>query len=293
MRKFWRRFKGYFIFLGILAAIYLAISGLHAVVGLFKGERDNAFCTTDERVFDKAGVLSDEEEEKLRKLIAKRERQTGCDIVLVTLDEPLREYARAREEYVSSDRYVMVYADDFYDEHMFGYNAPYGDGVLLLDNLNREDDGWAYTWLCTTGRAEAKYSDAMIDHLLEKSYRWSKVSPYQGYKAYINQFYHDMNGFALVNANFSVPLILLIALGLTIFQIWLNLGDSSEKKTTNAKSYVKGGKVNVRNKQDVFIRKSVSQHKISTSSSGGGSGGGGGHHRSSGGHSHGGGGHRH
>lgn len=293
MGRFLRRFKVCFIILCALAGVYLAIYAVHALVGLRNGRRENTQCTTDERVFDKAGVLSDEEEEKLRKLIARRERQTGCDIVIVTLNEPLREYARAREEYVSSDRYVMVYADDFYDEHMFGYDKPQGNGVLLLDNFNREDDGWAYTWFTTTGTAEKKYSNAMIDHLLEKSYRWSKISPYWGYVAYVNQFFHDMNGFALVNRNFSVPVILLIAFGMTLFFVWLNLGEKSGKKTTTAKSYVKNEKFNIGHREDLFIRKNVVHHRISSGSSGGGRSGGGGHHVSRGGVSHGGGGHRH
>ena len=238
-------------------------------------------------------VLTEKEEEKLRKLIAKRERQTGCDIVLVTLNESLKEYAYEQREYVAADKYVMVYADDFYDEHRFGYDAPVGDGVLLLDNLYREDDGWAYSWLCTTGKAEGRYSGRMIDHLLEKSYRWSKISPYYGYKAYVNQFYHDMNGFGLVNANFSVPVILLVSFLLTAAIVGVNSTPKAGEKTTTARTYVKGGKAKVNHKEDRFIRKAVTQHRIQTSSGGGSSGGGGGHHTSRSGASHGGGGHRH
>lgn len=296
MGRFWKRFKVCFIILVVLAGIYFCIGGVHSLVGgLRNGERKNAVCTTEERVFDMADVLSDKEEEKLRKLIAKREKQTGCDIVLVTLNESLREYAEERKTYITEDKYVMIYADNFYDEHMFGYDEPQGSGVLFLDNLYRENDSWAYSWLCTTGKAEGKYSNAMIDHLLEKSYRWSKISPYLGYKAYVNQFYHDMNGFGLVNVNFSVPLILIVSLLTAVMFVVINLGSESGQKTTTARSYVKDGKARVKHREDRFIRKSVVQHKIETSSggSGGSGGGGGGHHVSSGGVSHGGGGHRH
>lgn len=297
MVRFLKRFKVCFIILAALAVIYLCIAGLHSFAGsLQREERNNALCTTDERVFDKADVLSDAEEEKLRKLIAKRERQTGCDIVLVTLNESLREYAEKSRKYITPDRYVMVYADDFYDGHMFGYDGPQGSGVLFLDNLYREEDGWAYSWLCTTGMAEGKYSNAMIDHLLEKSYRFGKLSPYLGYKAYINQFYHDMNGFGAVNVNFSVPLILLIASALAVLFVVCNLGSAAGEKTTTARSYVKDGKAKVLRREDRFIRKNVVQHRIQTGNGSGGHGGhsgGGGHHISGGGVSHGGGGHRH
>ena len=294
MKRFLKRFKVCLIILGALIVIYYALVGIHSLTGTMKnGERQNEECTTQERVFDQADVLTDAEEEKLRKLIAKRERQTGCDIVLVTLNESLREYAYERQEYVAPDKYVMIYADDFYDEHLFGYDKPWGNGVLFLDNLYREDDGFAYSWLTTTGRAEGKYSSGMIDHLLEKSYRWSRLSPYLGYKAYINQFYHDMNGFGLISINFSVPVILGLSLLLTIFFVVVNLGSEAGKKTTTAKTYVKDGRVKVNHKEDRFIRKSVVQHRIQSSSGGGSGGGGGGHHVSSGGVSHGGGGHRH
>jgi len=296
MKEFFRRFKACFIILGALLAIWLLLLGAHSALGRLKnGSRQNAECTTGERVFDQADVLTEEEEEKLRKLIAKRERQTGCDIVLVTLNESLKEYAYGRQEYVAADKYVMVYADDFYDEHMFGYDKPRGNGVLLLDNLYREEDGWAYSWLCTTGKAEGKYSGRMIDHLLEKSYRWSKISPYYGYRAYVNQFYHDMNGFGLVSTNFSVPAILFVSFVLAAVIVGVNGSHKAGEKTVTARTYVKDGKVRANHKEDQFIRKMVTQHKIQSSggSSGSGRSGGGGHHTSRSGVSHGGGGHRH
>lgn len=294
MGRFLKRFKVCLIILGILAVIYFALGGIHSLTGsLRNGERQNTECTTTERVFDQANVLSEEEEEKLRKLIAKRQAQTGCDIVLVTMNESLRDYAYERKEYVPEEKYVMLYADDFYDAHLFGYDKAQGNGVLLLDNLYREEDGYAYSWLCTTGKAEEKYTNGMIDHLLEKSYRWSKVSSYRGYRAYINQFYHDMNGFGLVSINFSVPIIFVLSLVLAVIFVVCNLGSEAGKKTTTAKTYVKNGKVKMNRKEDRFIRKNVVQHKIESSSGGGRSGGGGGHHVSGGGVSHGGGGHRH
>ena len=296
MGRFLKRFKVCLILLGTLAIIYFAVGGIHSLVGgVRNGERQNGECTTKERVFDQADVLTEEEEDKLRKLIAKRERQTGCDIVLVTLNESLREYAYEHQEYVPTEKYVMIYADDFYEEHLFGYDKAKGNGVLLLDNLYREEDGYAYSWLCTTGKAEGKYTNGMVNHLLEKSYRWSKVSPYRGYKAYVNQFYHDMNGFGLISINFSVPIILIVSLVMAVVFVLCNLGSEAGKKTTTAKTYVKGGKVKVNHREDRFIRKNVVQHRIESSNGGGrsGGGGGGGHHVSRGGVSHGGGGHRH
>ena len=158
VREYFRYFKWLYI---ILAAAALLTAVLHVghwvLAKTMNYQRTNTECVTDERVFDNAGVLSDKEEEKLRRLIAKREKQTGCDIVLVTLNEPLEEYARAIEPGVASEEYVRVYAEKRWENDGFGYDVPDGDGVMLVDNWSREDDGRIHTWLCTTGRARDAY----------------------------------------------------------------------------------------------------------------------------------------
>lgn len=103
MKQYFQFFKWIYIVLGVIIALYLFLLGGHAALAKMSYyDRLNEDCTTDERVFDYADVLTDKEEEKLRKLIDKRQKQTGCDIVLVTLDEPLEEYATAIDPWVSS-----------------------------------------------------------------------------------------------------------------------------------------------------------------------------------------------
>lgn len=124
MREYFRYFKWLYI---ILAAVALLAAVLHighwGLAKTLNYQRTNTECLTDERVFDGAGVLSDKEEEKLRRLIAKREKQTGCDIVLVTLNESLKEYARAIEPGVISEEYVRVYAEQSWENMGFGYDS--------------------------------------------------------------------------------------------------------------------------------------------------------------------------
>ena len=69
MKGFLRRFKVCFILLGVLVVFWCLLVGLHGMTGRLKnGSRQNTECTTGERVFDKADVLTDKEEEKLRNL---------------------------------------------------------------------------------------------------------------------------------------------------------------------------------------------------------------------------------
>ena len=290
MKEYFRYFKWMYIILGVVLLLYCFISGGHLVISnAVNYQRTNTSCTTKERVFDYGDVLTDREEEKLRNLIAKREKQTGCDIVLITLQESLKEYAREIEPHVSYDEFVRVYAEEFYESHNFGYDKPNGDGVLLVDNWFREDDGRIYTWFCTTGRVDDTYSSTEIDHILDNVYRYVEHDPYRAYKTYVNDFYHDMIGVQLFNL--YVPAVVPWIIGIVSAVIFILYNGRSKRgaKTTTAVTYVDGMEPRFRVREDRFLRKSVVKHRIESSSSGGG-------HRSSGGHSgggrsHGGGGH--
>lgn len=289
MKEYFHYFRYLFLTFGVVVAVCIVLlvvfSNPNTVI-----ERTNTECTTEERVFDYADVLTDEEENKLREQIAEREQQIGADIILVTLNESLKEYAREYDPYVTYDKFTMIYADNFYDEHKFGYNEPYGDGILLLDNIYREDDGKIYTWLCTTGKVEAKYSNAMIDHILDVFYEDVDTNPYRAYSSFIDQFYDDMMDKGSAGNLMPWYMPFAVAVIVTAIFIAVNMTNRKGRKTTNQRSYVNGGQPRMKRKEDTFIRKSVTSRTIETSSSGG-SGGGGGHHTSSGGHSHGGGGH--
>jgi len=291
VREYFRYFRFWFLALGIVMVIWgVVFAGNRALNE--KAERTNTECITQERVFDFADVLTDEEENKLREQITRREKQTASDIVIVTLNESLEDYAKSYDPYVDYSEFTMIYADNFYEEYKFGYNKPIGDGVLLLDNIYRENDGKVYTWLCTTGKVEDRYSERMIDSILDLFYEYVDTDPYRAYSEFVDRFYQDMTG----DGNLEIPWYMapFAAIVATAIFVAVNLSAGKGKKTTNVRSYVNGGKPAIRRKEDIFLRKSVTSRTIETSSSSGGShsgGGGGGHHISSGGHSHGGGGH--
>lgn len=292
MKEYFKYFKWIYFALAVMILILLSVNGVHGMAAKAKyNERTNTECKTTQRVFDYADVLSDKEEQKLTDLIAKREKQTGCDIVLVTLNESLKEYAREIEPGVAYNEFVRVFSEQFYEENNFGYDKANGDGVLLLDNWYREDDGRVYTWFCTTGIVKDTYSSADIDHILDRVYQYVEKDPYRAYKTYINDFYADMMGMRVFHADVPKALFLLPGIIATVIFISINWQSRSGKKTTTAVTYLNGGQEQFIKKQDIFIRKSVVKHHIESSSGGGGhsgghSGGGGG-----GGGSHGGGGH--
>lgn len=291
MKEYFRYFKWIYILLAVTALLFVVLYAGHSLIASAGAhERTNTACATTERVFDYGDVLTDKEEDKLRSLIAKREKQTGCDIVLVTLNESLKDYARKIDPYVDYDEFVRIYAERFYEEQGFGYDEPNGDGVLLIDNWYREDDGHIYTWFCTTGKAKDEYSDRDIDHILDNVYRYVEKNPYRAYKTYVNDFYHDMVGLHAFHPGSPGVIPWIAGIVAAVAFIGCHLKSASGARTVTAETYVHGGKAGFRVREDRFLRKSVTQHRIQTSS--GGSGGGGeGSHSGGGGGSHGGGGH--
>lgn len=255
-------------------------------------ERKNTACDTKERVFDYADKLTTEEESSLRELIATREKETGCDIVIVTLNESLEEYAKKYESKIGTvtpNKYVMVYADNFYDEHKFGYNGPIGDGTILLDNWYRESDGKIHSWMGTTGKAKDKYSSAMIDNILNESLKDVTESPYEAYRQFIDIFYEDMTGKVAISKGTLLIGLMGISFIISLIYVLCNSRSRKGKNTVNSLTYVNNGNAELKRKSDSFLRKVVTQRKIERDNDS--SGGGGGSHTSSSGASHGGGGH--
>ena len=296
MKQYLRFFRIPFIITLALFVVAVIVSVVSAIVNEPKA-RSNQECTTTERVFDYADVLTDEEENSLREVIAKTELKTESDIVIVTLNESLVDYAAQYEDKigrVSTDKCVMVYADNFYEEHKFGYNKANGDGVLLLDNWYREADGHVYSWMCTTGKIEDAYSSEMIDTTLNASLATVDTNPYFAYKCFVDLYARDMEDTSGSIADLIHPFfIFLLALIVAVIFLIANLSWRKGKVTVNETTYVAGGRPTMKRKEDNFLYKNVTKRRIETSSggSGGGGGGGGGHHTSSSGGSHGGGGH--
>lgn len=258
----------------------------------------------DQRVFDYGDQLTDSEEIKLTDLIHEAEKKVGLDIVIVTLNESLAdfepEYMSKYTMRITPDKYVMVYADKFWEDNKFGYDGPQvldgttrtGDGVLLVDNVFREPEtNKIYTWMCTTGKAERAYSSAMIDAALDVFYEDVEYDYYRACCKFVERIVSDMTPETaqIGHINYSIGVFpLLIGAVILFFYVVSNRVSKVGGVTVNAKTYLVDQNANFTTHTDEFLRKSVSKVYNPPSSS---SGGGGGHHSSGGGGSHGGGGH--
>ena len=289
-KQYLHYFRFWFIGIGILALLCIGF-------GIMKRNRGEVPRTNDqapaERVFDYADVLTDTQEEELRRYIAETERKLQIDIVLVTFsqsvegEEAMREYGLRSQSW---EQNMQDIADDFWDENHYGYNQGFeGDGVLLLHNWYEGQNG---EHLSTSGSVERAFSSRDIDRVLDAVDQYYDTDPFKAYKAYVKRVDSLLDSSLRLPFSWWTVLILpvIIALGYAI-------SGSAQKKAENTvavNAYVAGGKPEINEKSDELLRKNVAVRKIETASSGAGSGGGGGgHHHSSSGASHGGGSHRH
>lgn len=258
----------------------------------------------DQRVFDYGDQLTDDEEKELEAYIHEAEKKTVCDIVIVTLNESLENYEpeyRSRYDMtITPDKWVMVYADKFWEDNRFGYNCPQaldgktdtGDGVLLVDNVFREPKtNKVYTWMCTTGKVEEYYYSFMIDEDLDKFYEQIDSNYYLACRDFIDAFVRRMEP---VDAEMpSLFHIFPMIVGALIVLIYCKTDRSFvlNKKRINDETYMVKDSYRVLESKDFLTNKNVTTRYTPPSSSSSSGGGGGGHHVSGGGGSHGGGGH--
>lgn len=140
-------------------------------------ERENTE-SPEERVYDYADVLTDDEEDKLREYIALYEDECAMDIVIVILDEDIEEEMDADWEDA-----MQEYAENFYDDNKYGYDEPYGDGVLLLDNWY---DGQAGSWITTSGRLSDEYSEEDLNEIFDVMFSVIEEDPCGAYMIFVN-----------------------------------------------------------------------------------------------------------
>ena len=288
MKKFVQIFKIPLIIFTVFFVVGIACKVIADNRPLVEFERGNFQCT-EERVFDYADVLSDEEEDTLRVKISEAEGLCGTDIVIVTLDETLEDYAKSYEDvigYVEPYQYTMVFADNFYDEAGFGYDMPHGDGVLFVDNWYRESDGGVYSWLSTSGKAMSQMTTDDSEFILDMALDYVEDDPAYAYGYLVELVADHLNPNSRLGDGLGGIISVLIGLVAGVIFFFVNFGGKKGKNTVEARTYVKNGVPEIRERQDIFITKTMTRRKIETQT--GSSGG----HISAGGHSHGGGGHR-
>ena len=248
------------------------------------------YVNENEKIYDFAELLTDEEEEEIAYLIYDFIEEYNMDMAVVTIDD-------------SDFRTSEEYADDFFDYNNFGTNKTL-DGILfLIDMDNRK------MWISTHGEAIRMYNDDRIESILDTTYSYiSKQDYYNCAKGFVedasyyaskgvqgknvNSHIDEKTGDIVYEIKFGLEHILFGAIGSGIATLlFILIANSKHKvirKATQAKQYIVKDSINITQREDRFISTYTSKvyDPPSDSSSGGGSS----THSSSSGSSHGGGG---
>lgn len=288
-RQYFRYFRFWLIGAAVMLVIAIGVNAARAAVNNRTRGNDQA---PSERVYDDADVLTAEEEDALRDYIAQLERTSHVDLILVTIKEPMGSDDDIWEYN------MMAYADDFYDNGVYGWNRAHGDGALLLDNWYEDEYGSQKgSWLSTSGRMEELIGAYEENAVFDAMWNDMDENPYKGYRAALGRL-AGYGGSSRSGRGLGVLGAMVVSAVAAFVYAMTHLAQSKAKDTTTAATYVNSGRPTINVKSDDFIRKNVVSRRIETSSGSGGGGsshrGGGsyGSHHSSGGYSHGGGGRR-
>lgn len=145
-----------FIFLGLAGA------GLTSAA---QGQADAAD-GVQQRLFDHAGLLSDQEKADLEKAIAACRKRTGMDVVAVTA-------------FNDKKRSAMEYADDYFDQNGYGIGKK-KSGVLFLLYMDGPGESGGECWISTSGTMIRILTDRRIDTILGHMTDYLKHRDYYG-----------------------------------------------------------------------------------------------------------------
>ena len=197
-------------------------------------------------------MLTDEEEAKLEKLIAEKEKLIGGDIVLMTTnDESLNTMEKLRD-----------YAQNYYKENKIGWDKPIGSGAIYVDDWETR-----YNWLATRGTVKDKLSKDNTDYIVDETNDIVNKDPYKAYTRLINLLADETQKSHLFHINISPLWVALGCLVAAIAFVVFQLSDSVGKDTVKKSTYVKKDGVQLNDKQDVFLHSHVTRTKRETESS--------------------------
>ena len=209
-------------------------------------------------LYDEADLLNDAQEAVLEAKLASISADYNAQVIVCTI---------ASMEGADIDRYM----DYLYDTMGFGYGENH-DGVLLLVCMDPRE-----FWTLSNGYAGVAIGNSEIDAIGDAIVSDMSDGNYlSAFDEFADQcaYYLDgyINGFPF---NFSKNLLISLAIGIAaglIVAFLLKSQLKSVHKQDRANAYVKAGSMNLTHQSDIYLYRTVSRTKKSSSSSSGSGG---------------------
>lgn len=233
---------------------------------------------TSRKVYDYAGLMTEEEENSLETYAGQLSAEYGVDFVVVTITENNRVSAQD-------------FADRFFDDNYFGQKSGKreygkGDGMLFLIDMQNRDIA-----LSTAGLLHRAMGDEEVNHLLDDAVGYMRSeSYYEACKSALKNSARSADGYLSSRNVISIVIPAVLAGLLTAVTLGVLVSFSKKSKpATEAGRFIVPDSLNIRYQSEIMTGTYTSVTPIPKSTQSGGGGGGGGSHTSSGGASHGGG----
>lgn len=230
---------------------------------------------THQKVYDFAGILKEEEVDKLEAISNKYSAKRKTDIIILTTKD-------------TNGKDTMKYMEDFYDEKALGYDKPHGNcAILTIDMKGRK------VYLAGFYSAKESLDDSRLDIIRDQiTPDLTKRNYYKAFKDFIEISYKYMGirpGVNPKNIFFNLWFQIITSLVTAGIVVGIMAYSSKGKVTVDESTYLDFNNTKIIKKSDKFIRKTITKELKPSSndnSSSSGSSGGGGGGVSSGGHSH-------
>ena len=230
------------------------------------------FDSTQQKVYDDAGILTSTEESKLQQLCTDAAQTSKIDIIIVTTLD-------------NQGKTSLKYAQDFYSSHEFGYNKASGDCVILVIDMEGREVG-----VRPFGSGQTYLSEVRTDNIISAVKARLTNADYNGAcELFVTKMENymksmpsssdkpgDGNTDFTYNQTFSQKLManmgikVLIAIGIGVVAVLAMMFNAKAKMSVGCQTYVKDHNFDVRDTRDIFLNTTVVTHKIETNKGGGG-----------------------
>ncbi|SEP26551.1 uncharacterized protein SAMN05518670_6269 [Paenibacillus sp. OK076] len=222
-------------------------------------------------IYDEANLLNEQEKSELNALANEYGAERQTDFVILTTNN-------------TENQDVQLLTEDFYDEHALGYDKAHGNAVILtLDMYNRD------VYLAGFYKAKVYLDSGRLDKIRNKITPDLTEGNYKlAFEKYINLSYKYMGYKPGVNPDnilFNIWFQLIASVAIGGIAVGVMAYRSGGRVTVNRATYEDSSTSSVIDRQDRYIRTTVTKRKIEKNNNNGGGGGGGGG-TSRGGHSH-------
>lgn len=223
-------------------------------------------------IYDEAGLLTQEQADSLNAMANEYGAERNTDIII---------YTTLNKEDID----VQILTEDFYDKHAPGYEKPYGNAVILTLDMENKD-----IYLAGFYKALDYLNDSRLDQIRNKISSDLSYGNYAlAFEKYIKTAHEYMGyrpGVNPENILFNTWFQLAVSLGIGALVVGMMTYRSGGRITVNRQTYEDASTSGILDRQDRYLRTTVTKRKIERNNNNGGPGGGGGGGISKGGHSH-------